>query len=191
MDNATALYIMAYYDEHVLGKNMSIRSFFRFAENTALEYDEVAELMQLFLSSPYSLIEYEQDVITTVARNLQDDRDRQILCDFLDKLCPYLISKRPSMGFLTQEMTEIYSELAEHCGIPKTCYALLCAIQTNPDSPYVNNAFFLKPKTRFFYENFVLPVGKIIDCMSDSPYKTKFQSAYRQRKRKFEIDAGL
>ena len=190
-DNAPALYMMAYYDEHVLGKSRSMKSFFMFTDQTPLEYDEVKELMQLFLASPYSLIEYETDVISTMAKNLQDERDKQTLCDFLDKLCPYLIGKRPSMSFLTDELIEMYCELAQHCGIPKTCYALLNAIQANPDSPYTGNTFFLKPKTRFFYEHFVIPVGKIIDAMASGPYKEKFQKAYRQRKQKYEIDAGM
>ncbi len=191
IDNAPALYIMAYYDEHILGKNGSIQSFFRFAESSALEYDEIKELMQLFLASPYSLIEYEKNVITVVAKNLQDERDAQMICDFLDKLCPYLIGKRPSMGFLSKEMVAIYSELAEHCGVPKLCYALLSAIQTNPDSPYASNTFLLKSKTRYFYDNFVLSVGKIIDSMADCQYKEMFQRAYQQRKRKYEEDAGI
>ena len=190
-DNAAALYIMAYYDECVLGKSRSMKSFFMFAEQTALEYDEIQELMQLFLASPYSLIDHEPDVISVLAKNLQDPKDAQTLCDFFDKLCPYLIGKRPSIGFFTDEMIETYRELAEHCGIPKTCYALLNAIQTNPDSPYAGNSFFLKSKTEFFYEHFVLPVGKIIDSMAAGPYKEKFQSAYNHRKQKFKADAGL
>ena len=190
-DNALALYVMAYHDEHVLGRSGSLRSFFMFTAQTPLEYDEVMELMRLFLAAPYSLMEYETDVISTVAGNLQDERDAQTLCDFIDKLCPYLIGKRPSMSFLTEELIGMYSELAEHCGIPRTCYALLDAIRTDPDSPYTGNTFFLKSKTRYFYENFVLPVGKIVDAMAPGPYKEKFQKAYRQRKQQYETDAGM
>ena len=191
MDNAPALYILAFHDNRQFGQENSMRSFFKFAKQTMLEYDEINELMQLFLAVPYSLIENESDVITILAANLQDLKDATVLCDFLDKLCPYLIGKRPSMSFLTKDMVEMYCELAEHCGIPKTCYALLNSIQTNPDSPYVSNTFFLKAKTRFFYENFVIPIGKIIDSMAPNQYKEKFQKAFIQRKNKYVTDAGL
>lgn len=189
MDNAPALYIMAYYEGFALGKYDAIHRFFQKMDSVALEYDEVKELMALFLASPYKLMDYEENVIKTVATNLQSEEDASCLCDFIDKLCPYLISKWPSMSYFKPALIDMYCELAEHCVIPKTCFALLNAIQANPDSPYPGDTFFLKSKSRYFYENFVLPVGRIITAMADQPMKAKFVAAYEQRKKQYENDA--
>ena len=92
-------------------------------------------------------------------------------------------------GLLKPSLIELYTELVEHCGIPKTCFALLNAIQKNPDSPYAGDTFFLRPKTEYFYEHFVLPVGKVIDAMKDEQYRGKFLAAYKQRKQQYELDS--
>ena len=189
MDNASALYILAYYEDTMLGKNESIKRFFDKMGEEPLEYDEIKELMELFLASPYRLIDYEEEVISIIAKNLQSEEDADFLCDFIDKLCPYFISKWPSMSYFNSELAEIFTELAEHCKIPRTCFALIKSIQLNPDSPYVGNTFFLKPKSRYFYENYVVPIGKIVNAMQDNPQKAKFVAAYEQRKQKFEADA--
>lgn len=190
VDNAPALYILAYYDDFVQGKAGAVAAFFRAIADTPLEFDEVIDLMKLFLSAPYQLLEYEPEVIRTIAANLQSDQDKPTLCDFFDKLCPYLISRRPSMSYLTKELLENYAELSAHCGIPKTCFALLKSIQTNPDSPYADNTFFLEAKTRFFFNNYVRPIQTILDAMADHPMKAKFISAYAQTKSKYEHDAA-
>ena len=191
MDNVPALYILAYYDDFVQGRDGSLRSFFRKSENIMLEYDEVDELMQLFLADPLHLLDFEEEVIRIVALNLQDDKDSAKLSAFIDKLCPYLISKRNTMSFLTDELAGMYQELAEHCDIPKTCFALLTSIQTNRDSPYAGNSFFLKRKTEYFLEHYVVPVGEIIRAMRQSPYRDKFLSAYKLRLQKYRSDAHL
>ena len=145
--------------------------------------------MELFLASPGRLLDYQEEIITVIAKNLQSEEDAKTLCDFFDKICPYFISKWPSVGFLKPSLVELYMELVDHCGIPKTCFALLNAIQKNPDSPYAGNTFFLKPKTEYFYENFVLPVGKVIESMKDQQLRGKFMAAYKQRKAQYEQDS--
>lgn len=189
IDNAPALYILAYFDEFHLGKNESLHRYFEKMEKIALEYDEIKELMKLFLASPYKLLEYEEEVIRLLAANMQSEEDKTTLCTFFDTLCPYLISKWPSMAYLRPSLVEMYKELAEHCGIPKTCFALLSAIQKNPDSPYARNTFFLRPKTEYFYENFVLPIGKVMGAINEKSIKDKFIAAYNQRKNQYEADS--
>lgn len=188
-DNAPALYMLAFYDEFTLGKNGALKRLFALFDTMALEYQEVQDLMELFLASPAKLLDFQEDIITVIAKNLQDEKDAQVLCAFFDKICPYFISRWPSMGFLKPSLIELYTELVEHCGIPKTCFALLNAIQKNPDSPYAGDTFFLRPKTEYFYEHFVLPVGKIIDAMKDEQYRGKFLAAYKQRKQQYELDS--
>lgn len=190
-DNAPALYIMAYYDEFVRRKEGSIKCFFQELEDLALEYDEIQELKRLFLASAYNLVDYEEDALRLIAVNMQSEEDAVDLCDFVDKLCPYLIKKRTSMDFLTKNLIEIYEELAGHCDIPKTCFALLKAIDENPDSPYTNNSFYLRSKSRYFYDNYILPVGKIINAMRTKELKDKFANSYNKKRTKYEEDAAL
>ena len=102
-----------------------------------------------------------------------------------------MIARRTSSGFLTRNLAEMYEELSAHCGIPKTCFALLKSIETNPDSPYVDNSFYLKSKTRYFYENYVLRIEKIIVAMNVPEVKNKFLAAYRNRCTKYKADAGI
>lgn len=188
-DNAAALYIIAFYDEFSLGKNGSLKRLFRLFDTMALEYQEVRDLMELFLAAPGRLLDYQEEMISLTAKNLQSPEDAKTLCDFYDKICPFFISKWPSMSYFKPSLAEMYIELAGHCGIPKTCFALLNAIQKNPDSPYAGGTFFLKLKTEYFYEHFVLPVGKVIEAMQDQQMKGKFQTAYKQRKQQYEADA--
>ena len=185
-DNAPALYIMAYYDEFVQRRDGALKEFFRTIDDVALEYDEVRELMQLFKASAYNLMDYEFDMILLLAKNMQADEDAKELGDLLDFFCPLFLSKRNSSSFLTPERIEIYRDLADHCDIPKTCFALIKAIQTNPDSPYAADTFHLKARTRYFYDHFVLPVGSVIAVMKETEMKPKFLAAYQKIKQQYE-----
>ncbi len=185
MDNAPSLYILSYVDEFVSGKAGAMRNFFSQIKTVALEYDEIKELRELIWASAYRLADYEKDVIELITLNMQAAEDRKDLTDFIDKMCPYFISKRVSSEYLDQELVDMYSELAQHCGIPKTCFALIKSIGENPDSPIANNSFFLKAKAQYFYDNYVVNIGKIIDSMQENEFKPKFQAAYAQRQKQF------
>ena len=97
---------------------------------------------------------------------------------------------RLSSDFLKGEGASYYTELANRLNIPKTCFALVKSIDENPDSPYARNTFFLQSKTTYFYENFVLAVGNILNSMKESDYKGKLIMAYEQKVNKFKMDAG-
>ena len=71
IDNAPALYILAYYDEFHFGKNEALHRYFEKMDKIALEYDETRELMKLFLASPYKLMEHQEEVIRLLAVNMQ------------------------------------------------------------------------------------------------------------------------
>ncbi len=190
-DNAPALYIMAYYDEFVSRKDGSLKSFFNETKDLVLEYDEVQELKKLFLASAYNLVDYESEVLTLIAVNMQSEEDSADLCGFVDALSPYLIKKRTSVNFLTNNLVGIYEELAGYCDIPKTCFALLKAIDENPDSPYRNDSFYLRSNAKYFYDNFVLPVGKILNAMKTGELRDKFSNSYNKKRVKYEEDATL
>jgi hypothetical protein len=67
---------------------------------------------------------------------------------------------------------------------------LLKGIQTNPDSPYISNSFYLKSKTQYFYDHYVIPVGKIISSMQEGQWKQKFLGTYQAIQKKYQADAG-
>ena len=191
IDNAPALFIISYYDEFIKKNAGNVKKYFAEMESIALEYDEVKELCTLFLAVAYNMTEYEMDIILLIAKNMQDPEDKAFLCEFFDQLCPYMISKRTSMIFLNAELIEMYKDLAFHCDIPKTCFALLKAIENNPDSPYASNSFYLKTKVEHFYNRFVLPVGEIVSNMHNAALKEKFLTVFEQKKSKYNTDASL
>ena len=191
IDNGPAIYILAYYDEFRVHRPDSIKRFFAAMKDVALEYDEVKDLMSLFLASAYNLADYEENVIELIAVNLQSDEDAADLCKFCDSFCAYLIPKRSSSGFLTPELAEMYQELASHCGIPRTCFALLKSITTIPDSPYSDNSFYLKSRSRYFYDNYVIPIGNIISAINDGSLRAKFMNSYNKTCAKFKRDSGI
>ena len=135
--------------------------------------------------------DFEGDVIELMAANLQSEQDKKELSTFIDEICPYLIKKRHSIAFFDDRLCEMYVELAVHCDIPKTCLTLIKAISENPDSPYTDNSFYLKAKTKYFYDNFVVKVGSVINAMAKSEVKDKFVNAYTKIKEKYEQDAQM
>lgn len=187
-DNAPALFIIAYYDQFVEKKDYSMRQFFSKIRDVSLEYREVRELITLFENAAYNMSDYEKDMLELAALNMQSSEDVEELSRFVDKVCPYYISKRASTNFFTKEMYEIYEELSGHCDIPKTCFALLKSIKQNPDSPYSDNSFYLKAKTEYFYNNYVLPIGEIIQNMSNQEVKPKFVVTYNKLKEEYRND---
>ena len=191
MDNAPAMYVLAYYDEFTARKPDSMRRFFAQIMDVALEYDEVRDMCGLIMASAYNLADFEEEVIRLIAINMQSPDDAKELCSIIDTICPFLISKRTSSGYLTDNLAEMYRELAEHCGIPKTCFALLKSIEANPDSPYATQSFYLKAKAQYFYERYIVNIGKIIRAMNDENFKAKFIAAYESKCRQYKTDAGL
>jgi hypothetical protein len=191
-DNIPSLYIMAYYDECVTKRDGALKAFFAEAKGVEdVEYNEVMELQKLFKMSAHILSDFEGDVIELMAANLQSEQDKKELSTFIDEICPYLIKKRHSIAFFDDRLCEMYVELAVHCDIPKTCLTLIKAISENPDSPYTDNSFYLKAKTKYFYDNFVVKVGSVINAMAKSEVKDKFVNAYTKIKEKYEQDAQM
>jgi hypothetical protein len=191
MDNAPAMFIMAYYEEFTEKRNDSIKSYFQRIKDLALEYDEVREMINLIKASAYRMVSYEEDIIELFAKNMQSDESRDELRTILDTLCPYFISKRTSSDYLNENLTGMYKELIGHCGIPRTCFALLDSIEKNPDSPYVDRSFYLHAKCEYYYEHYVVPIGDIIGTMGNDEWGNKFRSVYEAKKNNYMKDAGI
>lgn len=191
MDNVPALYILAYYDEFTARKPDAMRGFFAQSMEIALEYDELRDLCDLMVASAYNLAEFEMALIQLLAGNMQAPEEAETLGAVIDTICPFLISKRSSSAYLTKELVDMYCELAEHCSIPRTCFALLKSIETNPDSPYLERSFYLRAKNEYFYEHYVVNIGKIIRAIKDDALRAKFEGAYEQKCQQYRSDAGL
>ena len=185
-DNAAALFIVAYTDVFLYGHTGALNRFFEKIEPVALEYDEVRDLIKLFEHGLHNMVDYEEQMVTLIIKNMQSSDDRNELEQFIDAVCPYCISRYPSSDFLTESRAVFYGDIASHCNIPKTCFALLKGIKTNPDSPYMTNSFYMKAKTNYFRDHFLEPVGQIIQSMKDSPYKQKFISAFKTAESQFD-----
>lgn len=191
MDNVPALFVLAFCEECIDKYNDRIRDFFVQVKDVSLEYDEVREMIKLIKGASYRLVDHEEQVLELLAKNMQAEESMGELTDVLDTVCPYFISKRTSMDYLSGSLVDMYKELAEHCGVPKTCFALLKSIETNPDSPYMNNSFFLASKSKYFYDRYIVPIGGIISSMRESEYRTKFLNAYNIKVQKYKQDANL
>lgn len=191
MDNAPALFIIAFCEEFIDMCYGSVKRFFRQVSDVALEYDEVREMMQLVLASAYRMTDYEEQIIELFARNMQADESAQELNEFIDRICPYFIGKRTSIDYLNKNLIDMYKELIDHCGIPRTCYALLKSIDSNPDSPYVTNSFYMTAKCRYYYEHYMVPIGEILGCMTSVEYRTKFLMVYQKKCEQYRHDAAL
>lgn len=189
LDNETARFILAYYAEFASGKTGAMKKFFQQSEDTALEYDEVRDLIDLFEHCLYNMRDFEAEMLTLLVKNMQSQDDRPELEKFIDTVCPYCIEKYPSEDFLTDSRVELYCDLASHCRIPKTCLALLKGIRENPDSPYRTNGFFLKTKTAYFRDHYIAGVGQIISSMMESPYKAKFIMAFQKEANQYDQDS--
>ncbi len=184
IDNAPALYARAYYEAFsAVNKNSDrVGEFFQELHEIEVDSEEVEHLKRMFLSTIYKLESFEEAVLRWASANLSASE----LCNFTESFSPMLISKRTSIDFFTPELAELYKTISAECTIPKTCYSLLQAILTNPDSPYPNNRFFLRTKTQRFYQDFVLPVGEIIQNMDSQELRDKFYQVYQTKLKDFK-----
>lgn len=184
IDNAPALFIRAYYEAFIsLNKNSErIGIFFEELKDIEIDGEELQPLAELLLLSAYKLGTNEEEVLSWALNNLPTSD----LLSFVDSFCPIAITRRESIDFFTARLISLYKQIAGECSMPKTCYALLQAIDRNPDSPYPNNKFFLKTKTYRFYTDFLLPIGEIIQNMSSQELKGKFYRVYKSKQIAFE-----
>ena len=191
IDNVPAMYIMAYYDEFKARKPSSMDQFFGWTTEIKLDNDELSDFCRLLKASRCYLADYEEAVIKLVAEYLSQPDNAEELCTIIDDICPTLIADRTSSAYLTEDLAQMYRELAEHCGIPKTCFALLKSIRENPDSPYKRQTFYLKVKSQYFYDHYVAQIGRILHAMRDPGRRRSFISVYNTWCEAYRKDAGI
>lgn len=185
VDNMAAAFVLAYNEAFIdeARNSKSIARFFVKAKETSVDIEELEPLKKMFLSCMTDLDDHEEDILEMV---INGNHASEIL-EFTDAFSPYLIARRANIDFLTPRLKELYKRCAAKCSVPKTCYALLNSIKTNSESPYNGNTFFLRTKTERFYNDFVLPVGEIINGMSNPTLRAKFKNAYERQRGDFEM----
>lgn len=190
-DYVPAKYIIAFYEENKIKKAGVLKQFFEALDGILLEYEEIIGLEQLFLAFPYKLIEYENDVLKVIMDNLEEEDERQELCKFVDGICPFWISKRPSQNYLEGELLKRYEMLAGQCTAPKLCFALMDSIKKNPDSPYKRGSYELITRNQYYYDNYCKPIGRVLMEMCDEELRARFLKQYEVILAEFRKDTGV
>ena len=154
---------------------------FRAAELTDAQKDN---LRRMFLKYPRNLARYEMQTVRFVRE--MSAGDTKALCDFVDAFSPYIIKKQESAQFLDREMCDFYRTLAEECSVPKTCYALIGAMKSLPESPFAGDSFRLRTRSLNFRRDFMNPVGEIVAGIRDSARREQLMGMYRETVSEFE-----
>lgn len=184
-NNAAALFIVNYYKAYIAEiKNSHAMDVF-FKEklpDAEFEIEEEEMFKRLLLKTILNIGQYEEQILSKFAE--YDDPNE--LSEFVEAFSPCLILSRSTIDWFTPNMAETYKEISKRTSIPKTWYSLYSSLIKNPDSPFVNNTFYLKTKAQRIYREFILPVGDIFSCIKDENNKQKFNNAYMKVKIAYE-----
>ncbi len=188
VDNVPALFVRAYYDAFLDENKVAWRmeEFFNQIRTIEMDAEEIEPTATLFRTTAVKLEAYEGRVLTWADHNLAGSE----LCNFAEMFFVPLLMKKTNINFFTRDLCDTLKSIAAKCSIPKVCYALLAAIKNNPDSPYPENRFFLKTKTQRFYDEFVVPLGGIIQAMESQGLRDKFYPVYQKQKEDLKIKMG-
>lgn len=185
-DNIPALFIVAYCDEFRRGKPNSLDKMLQKIEETPdVEYDEIQELKELFLSAAPNLNDYEKQILRIVAKNQQSEKDKKGLLEFIDCICPYFITNQKNSRYLDDELISIYKDYISYIGCPKTCFQLLKSIQTNNESPFVNDDFHFVSKAKYYQQHYMTPIRKLLESYPEKGIRMKFIKAYEEIEQEF------
>ena len=186
LDNAVALFIIAYYEAYVatVKSRDELNKFFN--ETLAkIEFadDEMDAFKTVLKHAVYYVEDYEKVILQTIITNEGVIEAGK----FIEEFSPYLINKRNSIEWFDSEMCSIYADISAQADIPKTWYALFQCITKNPESPEAGQSYHLKTATLHFYNQYVLGVGKIFSVIKNDALKAKFGGAFNQIKTKIEF----
>ena len=181
--HAGALFITSYYKAfhaEIRASSLMNKYFedvFPYAE---FDIEEEEMLKKLIRKTMVRLTDFEEAIL----KKFSEYDDPKELAEFVEGFSPLLIMNRTSVNWLTPSMAEVYLAITRRTAIPKTWYALYASIKKNPDSPLKTGQFFLKTKCKRIYEEYVLPIGKILDSIQDDALRNKFHQAYESTKKK-------
>lgn len=190
--NLPARFIVAFHDQVIGKKEHQIDTFFTNIPDLpgSLSAEDLEFLCQLFESGRVRLAGYETQILELIYSNARELGPTAV-CKFVDGFSPGIIASRKDGGFLSGGLSDVYMKLAAFCSIPKTCFTLLGAIESNPDSPLKSGAFYLTGKSQRFYDEYVTPVGLIIDKMRSEKNRPQFQKAFADKSSNYRRKAGI
>ncbi len=149
-------------------------------------------LQDLMATAPTKLMDFEEQILSFVYNNsVGDPAKEEATCKFVDSFSPPIINSRSDHSFMTPNMVWLYRNLAAYCTIPKTCHALICSINSNPESPVKNGRYYLKSVSKKFYDEYVLPINDIIGSMKSEKYRSQFSKGYEQYRSSYQQKAGI
>lgn len=183
--HAAALYIIAYHKAFVadIKNRVSLDNLFNeVLPDAEFEIEEEELFKSLLLKTMSHSIDYEEQIL----EKFVEYDDAKEVAEFMEQFCPYAISKRVSIEWFTPDLAATYATVSARTSIPKTCYALFTSLSKNPDSPLSDGTFYLKTKAKRFYDNYLLPVGKVINNMADQTFRAKFVAVYDKVRSQFE-----
>ena len=182
-DNLPAKFIEAFHKAY-LASTKSFDLLDKFFNETLNEVesdpDERHAIKKLFLRCPSYVSEYENQILRYVAKE-----DADGISAFVEAFCPITIARKADMDWFTDEIIDLYTEISSRVNLPKTWYALFQHISLNPDSPEKNGTFYLKTKTKRYFDTIILGVEKIYSAINDEALKQKFSSALEKKKEIF------
>ena len=190
--NLPAGFIIA-FNEQVFKKRMhQIDQFFANvpALPGAISAEDLDKLCQLFMVGRLKLADYEAQILNLLYTNGQEMGPAAV-CKFVDGFSPNIIAARSNAAFLSGDLLDAYMKLSAFCSIPRTCFALLGAIESNPDSPLKNGAYYLTGKNKKFFDEFVTPVGEIVNKMRSEKNRPQFQQAFADKSRVYRQKAKI
>ncbi len=180
VDNAVGLFIIAHFKafKAEAKSRLLLDKFFK-EELPEIDFDteELESFTKIILHVLFNLADYEKEIVSAMVQFLP----KKELGQFIDAFSPYLITKRSSINWFDAGMKEAYKNVTMITDVPKTWYALFQAMLKNPDSPEVENNYYLKTKAERFYNEYVLGIGEIFSNIGNAELKNKFNGAYEKK----------
>ena len=184
-NNVPALYIIAYYNAFVapVKKRDALDHLFNeVLPEAELEIEEEELFKDLVLKTILHTCDYHEQILSKIV----EYDDPKEAAEFIEQFSPYVITKSANIEWFTKGVADKYRQLTRTADIPKTWYALLLSISKNPQSPLLTGDFYLKTKTANYYSHYVLPIGEILENISNAELKNKFVPVYKKTRAEYE-----
>lgn len=175
-DHVPMQYIVAFYASFVENsyRRDAIAKFFVSVKGRALLKEDVKLMKNMLLLSGVRIRSFESDALELL---MGSEGSVTGAVGFAERFCPKIIAVRESSDYLNDRMITLY-RLLVGAGAVQICAALLNSIRKNPDSPYVTGSFHLKTKTERFYNEYVLPIGMLIENIADPNVRDQYRAAF-------------
>lgn len=181
VDNLPSLFIVAYIEGFVNATRTRIhldRLFYETVPSVEADDEEISMWLPMLQKSVTHLGDYEGPILTLV-KNMCPPKEA---AEFMDGFSPYLLVRRSSTVFFTNEVKNGYLDITKKGMAPKTWFALLSSLEKNPDSPIPGATYYLTTKTKLFHDEYLLPVGEILSAIPEETLRRKFLAVYAKTK---------